>query len=138
MIYSLQNLTQTVDCDVLLSRAQKRRADLNHKRYSEESLTARYGETSEEIEAALQVTIAEIAAQTIMIDGLPDGPVKAKYVYEREQKKFKKLVLEHRLESYGVLALIEQELDLGTLEQQIEEVDVFIAAVNARKLELAA
>lgn len=138
MIYSVQNLTQAVDCDVLLSRAQKRKADLNHKKYSEESLTAKYGETSEEIEASLQVAIAEIAAETTIIDGLPEGSVKAGHVYKRSQLQYKQLVLEHRLESYGVVAFLEQELDLGTLDQEIEEVDAFIVAVSARKEELAA
>lgn len=138
MIYSLQNLTQTVDCDVLLSRAQRRRADLNHKRYSEEHLTERYGETSEEIEASLQVTIAEIAAETAIIANLPEGKVREAHIYKKKQLEYKQLVLEHRLESYGVVALLEQELELGTLDQEIEEVDAFIEAVTARRLELAA
>jgi len=138
MIYSLQNLTQTVDCDVLLSRAQKRRADLNHKRYSEEHLSAKYGETSEEIEANLQVTMAEIAAETTIIETLPEGKTKESHVYKKKTLEHKQLVLEHRLESYGVVALLEQEMDLGLLDQQMEEVEAFIEAVKARKEELAA
>ncbi|WP_162126644.1 hypothetical protein [Flavobacterium phycosphaerae] len=138
MIYTVQNLTQTVDCDVLLSRAQKRKADLNHKRYSEESLTTKYGETSEEIETTLQVTIAEIAAETIIIDGLPESSVKAEHVYKKKNLEHKQMVLEHRLESYGVVALLEQEMDLGIIDQQIAEVEAFITAVKARKEELAA
>lgn len=138
MNYSVQNLTQVVDCDVLLARALKRKADLNHKRYTEENLTARYGETSEEIEASLQIVIAEIAAETTIIAGLPEGTVKSGHIYKKKQLEYKQLVLEHRLESYGVVAYLEQELDLGTLDQQIEEVDAFIDLVTARKLELAA
>ena len=138
MNYSLQNLTQTVECDVLLSRAQKRRADLNHKKYSEESLTARYGETSAEIEASLEVVTAEIAAETTIIASMPDGTIKDAHIFKKKQVEYKQLVLEHRLESYGVVALLEQEMDVKLVDQQIEEVDAFIGAVTARKEELAA
>ncbi len=138
MNYSLQNLTQVVQCDVLLSRAQKRRADLNHKKYSEENLTARYEETSLEIETSLQVILSEIEAETTIIASLPEGPTKEAHIYRKKQLEYKQLVLEHRLESYGVVALLEQEMDLGLLDQQIEEVDTFINAVTRRKEELAA
>ncbi|WP_293894994.1 hypothetical protein [Flavobacterium sp.] len=138
MIYSLQNLTQTVDCDVLLSRAQKRKADLNHKRYSEEGLTVKYGETSAEVEASLQVILAEIAAEKTIIVTLPDGPTKEEHIYKKKQLEYKQLVLEHRKESYGAVALLEQEMDLGILDQEIVEVSAFIDAVTTRKQELAA
>lgn len=138
MNYSLHNLTQTVDCDVLLSRAQKRKADLNHKRYSEEGLTTRYGETSLEVEASLRVILAEIAAEETIIVTLPDGPLKEAHIYKKKQLEYKQLVLEHRKESYGAVALLEQEMDLGILDQEIEEVNTFINAVTVRKQELAA
>lgn len=138
MIYSLQNLTQAVDCDVLLSRAQKRKADLNHKKYSEEGVAIRYGETSVEVEATLQVLLSEIAAEATIIGNLPDGPTKEGHIYKKKQLEYKQLVLEHRKESYGVVALLEQEMDLGILDQEIEEVDAFIDAVTLRKQELAA
>lgn len=138
MDYSLHNLTQLVECDVLLNRAQKRRADLNHKKYSEESLSARYGETSSEIEASLRVVIAEIAAETTIIDSMPEGPTRDAHIFRKKQLEYKQLVLEHRLESYGVVALLEQEMDVKLVDQQIEEVDAFIAAVSVRKEQLAA
>ncbi|MCF6131706.1 hypothetical protein [Flavobacterium wongokense] len=137
MMYSLQNVTQTVECDVLLSRAQQRRADLNHKRYSEDKLTTKYTETSTEIEAALVGVAAEIAGEANTIASLPDGPLKDTHIFQKKQLEYKQLVLEHRLQSYGVVAVLEQEIDVSLLDRQIEEVDTFIVAVNARRVELA-
>ena len=138
MIYSVGNLTQTVDCDVLLSWAAKEKADLNHQRYSEERQASRYGDTSAEIEVSIQATIAEIAAEASAIDSLPAGPSQDERIFKKQQLEYKLLVLEHRKKSYGVVALLEQEMELGRVDQEIEEVDAFIAAVSARKEELAA
>lgn len=42
-------------------------------------------------------------------------------------------MLENRRESYGVVALLENELDLERLNKEIAEVDVFIAAITAHR-----
>lgn len=59
MNYTVQNLTQVADCDVLLSWAQKEKADLTFRKLSVERLTDRYAETSVEVATQLQGVIAE-------------------------------------------------------------------------------
>ncbi|WP_298140577.1 hypothetical protein [Flavobacterium sp.] len=133
MNYTVSNLTQVADCDVLLTWANKEKADLTFKKLSEERLTTKYTDTSIEVEAVLQGVIAEISAVDTIIAVLPDGPTK-----EAEQKKkvkleYKKFLLETRRESYGAVALLQKQLDLSRVEKELEEVDVFIAAVTAHK-----
>lgn len=136
MNYSVQNLTQVADCDVLLSLAQKEKADLTFRKLSVERLTDRYAETSVEVATQLQGVIAELAAVDSYIAILPDGPIKDEAVDKKTRLEYKKFLLEGRVESYGVVALLEKQMDLGRVEQEIAEVDAFVAAVEARKAAL--
>ena len=136
MNYTVQNLTQVADCDVLLSWAQKEKADLTFRKLSVERLTDRYAETSVEVATQLQGVIAELAAVDSYIAILPDGPIKDEAVDKKTRLEYKKFLLESRVESYGVVALLEKQMDLGRVEQEIAEVDAFVAAVEARKAAL--
>lgn len=136
MNYSVQNLTQVADCDVLLSWAQKEKADLTFRKLSVERLTDRYAETSVEIATQLQGVIAELAAVDSYIAILPDGPIKDEALDKKTRLEYKKFLLEGRVESYGVVALLEKQMDLGRVEQEIAEIDDFMAAVEARKAAL--
>lgn len=136
MNYSVQNLTQVADCDVLLSLAQKEKADLTFRKLSVERLTDRYAETSVEIATQLQGVIAELAAVDSYIAILPDGPIKDEALDKKTRLEYKKFLLEGRVESYGVVALLEKQMDLGRVEQEIAEIDAFMAAIEARKAAL--
>ncbi|WP_412476409.1 hypothetical protein [Flavobacterium sp. TBRC 19031] len=136
MNYSVQNLTQVADCDVLLSLAQKEKADLTFRKLSVERLTDRYAETSVEIATQLQGVIAELAAVDSYIAILPDGPIKDEALDKKTRLEYKKFLLEGRVESYGVVALLEKQMDLGRVEQEIAEIDAFMATIEARKAAL--
>lgn len=136
MNYTVENLTQVADCDVLLSWAQKEKADLTFRKLSVERLTDRYAETSVEVATQLQGVIAELAAVDSYIAILPDGPIKDEALDKKTRLEYKKFLLEGRVESYGVVALLEKQMDLGRVEQEIAEVDAFVAAVEARKAAL--
>lgn len=138
MNYSVQNLTQILDCDVLLSLAQQEKEDLDFQRQSESRQTTRYGITSVEIELSIRETIADIAAEESAIASLPDGERRDERIFKKQQLEFKLVSLQHRKKSYGVIALLEKERELGVLIKQIEEVNAFIAVVSARKEQLAA
>lgn len=116
MNYSVQNLTQVADCDVLLTWAQTEKAALDHKRYSEQYQSTRVAKTATEIAALLQAFTADIAQQETIIAGLPEGPVKQNRIYEKTKLEHKVFLLEHRKASYGVVAQLEQEMELGRVE----------------------
>lgn len=138
MVYSVENLTQVTDCDVLLTWAQKAKADLNFQKLSEERLTTKYAETSIIVDAELQGVITEIAAQDSIIAILPEGPSKQDAVNKKTRLVYKKFLLETRLGSYGAVSLLEKEMDLARVQQEIQEVDAFIAAIQDKKTALAA
>lgn len=138
MNYSVQNLTQVSDCNALLTWAAREKSDLNFKKLSDERLTVRFAETSQELDAILQGVLAELAATETIIAVLPEGPSKDEAINKKTRLEYKKFLLENRKESYGTVALLEKEMDLARVEQEIEEVDAFIAAVEEKKAALKA
>ena len=133
MSYSVSKITTVADCDLLLAWAVKEKADLNYKKLSEERLTNNYSETSIEIDAELQSVISEIAATETIIATLPDGNSKEDAIKKKVRLEYKKFLLENRKDSYGVVALLEKELDLTNVTQSLAEIDAFTAAITARK-----
>ena len=138
MNYSVQNLTQVSDCNALLTWAAREKSDLNFKKLSDERLTVRFAETSQELDAILQGVLAELAATETIIAVLPEGPSKDEAINKKTRLEYKKFLLENRKESYGTVALLEKEMDLARVEQEIEEVNAFIAAVEEKRAALAA
>ncbi len=133
MTYSVQHLTQVADCNVLLALAAKERADLDFKRISEQRMTVKFTQTSQEIDAELQGVTVEIAATETIISMLPEGPAKEDAIDKRTRLEYRRFTLENRKENYGTIALLEKEMDLSRTVREIEEVDGFINAVDARK-----
>ena len=138
MNYSIASLTQVADCNALVAWAVREKADLNYKKITIERLTQKYAETSVGLDAELQGVIAEIAATETIIAALPDGPSRETAMDNLTRLEFRKFVLENRKENYGTVALLQKESELGRIDQQIAEVDAFVAAVEARSVSLAA
>ena len=136
MNYSVNNLSTVADCNALLNWAGKEKADLNFKRLSDERLTSRIAETSQELDAELQGVLAEISATETIISILPDGPSKDDAINKKTRLEYKKFLLENRRESYGTVALLEKQMDLARVQVEINEVDAFISAIEERKAAL--
>lgn len=136
MMYSISNITQVADCDVLLTGAGKEKADLIFKQTLEGRLTDKFSTTSVEVDAILQGVNAELAALNTVIGILPDGPTKDDEIKKRVKLEYKKFLLETRKESYGAVALLQKQLDLARIEKELVEVDAFIAAITAHKATL--
>ncbi len=135
-MYTVSNLTTIADCDVLLTMANKEKADLVFKKLSEERLVTNYSTTSVEIDAVLQGVLAEISAVDTIIATLPEGATKENEEKRKVRLEYKKFLLENRKESYGAVALLEKELDLERVNKQLDEVNLFIDAVTAHKATL--
>ena len=135
-MYTVSNLTTIADCDVLLTMANKEKADLTFKKLSEERLVTNYRTTSVEIDAVLQGVISEIAAVNSILAVLPEGSTKESEEKRKVRLEYKKFLLENRKESYGAVALLEKELDLERVNKQLDEVNLFIDAVTAHKATL--
>jgi hypothetical protein len=130
MSYSISNITEVADCNVLLAWANKEKANLVFKKLSVERVTTRYAETSVEVEQELQSVIVEIQAVDTVIGLLPDGPVKEDEVKKKVKLEYEKFLLENRKESFGAVALLERELELSRVAKEIIEVEDFITVIT--------
>jgi hypothetical protein len=90
------------------------------------------------LDAEIQGVIAEIAATEIIIAALPEGPSRETAMDKKVTLEYRKFVLENRKENYGTVALLQKESELGRIDQELAEVDAFMAAVEARRLSIAA
>ena len=110
-MYTVSNLTTIADCDVLLTMANKEKADLAFKKLSEERLVTNYSSTSVEIDAVLQGVIAEISAVDSVIAVLPESSTEDFEEKRKVRLEYKKILLENRKESYAAV-LLEKKLEL--------------------------
>ena len=94
MAYSVNGITQVADCDVLLTWAQKEKAELSFRKLSEDRLTTRFETSAVEIQAILQGVLAELAAIDQVIAVLPDGPTKVNELKRKVKLEYKKFLLE--------------------------------------------
>ncbi|WP_396158904.1 hypothetical protein [Flavobacterium sp.] len=138
MNYSISSLMQVADCDSLVAWAAREKADLNYKKITIERVAQKYAETSVGLDAEIQGVIAEIAATEIIIAALPEGPSRETAMDKKVTLEYRKFVLENRKENYGTVALLQKESELGRIDQELAEVDAFMAAVEARRLSIAA
>ena len=136
MAYSINRIKQVADCDVLLTWAGKEKAELVFKKLSEDRLTTKFETSSLEVQAILDGVIAEIAAVDMVIGILPEGSTKADEQKKKVKLEYKKFLLENRKESYGTVALLQKELDLQRINNELEEVEEYIAALMAHKATL--
>ena len=78
--------------------------------------------------------IAEIAAVDTVLTVLHEGSTREAEEKRKVRLEYKKFLLENRKESYGAVALLEKELDLERVNKQLDEVNIFINAVQHIRL----
>ena len=80
--------------------------------------------------------LAELKAADVVLDALPDGPTKEDELKKKVKLEYKKILLENRKVSYGVVALLQKELDLQRVNNELEEVEEFLSTITAHKVTL--
>ncbi|TGE24435.1 hypothetical protein E5K00_04260 [Hymenobacter aquaticus] len=136
MNYSLNQLGSAAECDEVLAAAQKERAILTNRRQNREFESGNLATTAPQVQAELTTITAQLTGLATMLPTLPEGPAKDKWLTEKERLEYQQKVLNRRVGSNGILALLGRELDLARLNAELAEVDAFIAAVQARKAAL--
>lgn len=133
MPYTVASLTSAADCDLMLTMAGKQKSDLSFRKLSLERQQTHYAENAVELESELAIANAEAAALDSVIATLPEGDIKDENVTRRKRLELKQFLLNEKKDNFGGVALLDKEHDLALVSRQVEEIDVFIAAVTARK-----
>ena len=136
MAYSTQMLTTVIDCDTVLTIANKEKEDLDFRKLSLERQKDNATDNSVEIDTELAAVNAEITALNAVVAGLPDGVIKTDTQNKIVKLEYRKFLLTTRKTNYGSVSLVEKEYELACTELALTETNAFIAAVTARKAEL--
>jgi hypothetical protein len=135
-MYSIEKLTQVSDCNAVLTWAQNEKESLELKKLNESKLTKDYSTTSLSIDTELLSVTTQINAINTVLPTLPEGSVKEEHLKKLKKLDYKKFLLEDRRINYGVVALLEKELDVERITKEITEIDAFIASVTQKKATL--
>jgi hypothetical protein len=137
MAYSTNLLTTVADCELLLARAAKEKAELEFKILSGERDFSHYSTVASAVTADLEAINADIEATETVIAALPDGRTKEENQDKLVKLNYRKFILENRKENYNSITLLETEMEIAQLNQQKTEVAAFVTAVTSRKTALA-
>ncbi|SHI91882.1 hypothetical protein [Flavobacterium terrae] len=135
-MYSIEKLTQVSDCDAVLTWAQTEKENLELKKLNESKLTRNYANTSLSIETELQSVITQMNTINAILPTLPEGSIKEENLKKLRKLDYRKFLLEDRRINYGVVALLEKELDVERISKEIVEIDAFMTSVTQKKATL--
>lgn len=135
-MYSIEKLTQISDCDAVLTWAQTEKENLELKKLNESKLTRNYSNTSLSIETELQSVITQMNTINAILPTLPEGSIKEENLKKLRKLDYRKFLLEDRRINYGVVALLEKELDVERISKEIVEIDAFMTSITQKKATL--
>lgn len=133
MNYSFTLLSSKEDCDTAIAIAKKNKNELEYRKITLDHKKQGAIDSAVEIETELQAVNAQIAAYETVIANLPEGDTKKENISKKTKAEHKRFLLTERKESYGVLSLLETEVDIGCVEKDIAEFDAYIAGLTERK-----
>ncbi|HEV7783442.1 MAG TPA: hypothetical protein VGO58_19345 [Chitinophagaceae bacterium] len=136
MVYTVSLLTTKPDCQALINIANTEKGTLAYRKTGLERQRQTATITSQEIESSLLAVTAEIEGLQLAHDSMPEGPSKQNIFNTIKKNEYKKFLLEQRKENYGVLALLEKEYDIASIDRGIAETDEFIDQVTDRMNEI--
>ncbi len=136
MNYSVEKLTTPTDCDTLMAMANKEKSALEFRKLSLERNRESYLGRSTQLATDISLVNSEIAAFTTILAGLPDGETKEDTISRKKKLEYRLFTLQEQNDNYGVVALLEKEMEISLTEKQLAEIALFSQAIATRKAAL--
>ena len=137
MNYTVSLLTTRPDCQALIDLANREKDTLAYRKMGLDRQRMSATITSQEIESSLLAVTVELQGLQSVYNSLPDGAAKQQALSNIKKNEYKKFLLEQRKENYGVLALLEKEYDIASIDRSIVETEGFIGQVTDRMNEIS-
>ncbi len=135
MAFSTNLLTTTAQCDTILATKQRERTGLVNRLNNLQFQLANWDDSTSAA-AELAATQTLITSLTPIVAALPEGDDKRRNQNQLNRYETRANNLTGKVENYGVLALLEKELDRDTLTGDIATLDTLVAAVTTRRAAL--
>ena len=135
MAFSVNLLTTVAQCDALLGTKQRERTGMVNRL---NNLQFQLDNWDDSTSAATELTATQtlITSLTPIVAALPEGDDKRRNQNQLNRYETRANNLTSKVENYGVLALLDKELDRDTLTGDIATLDAFVAAVTTRRAAL--
>jgi chromosome segregation ATPase len=138
MIYSVEKINEVSDCDTMLAAANKMKSNLELRVIGLERQIADNSENMSSLPAELanaqqayNELVAQMATETVVL--------RHRQLHKKRNEVGKKIrELTERIANYGPVGLIKREQKLDFSNEQLLEVQLYIAAIETRKAELQA
>ena len=137
MIYSISNLQSVASCDELITMITKEKGDLEFRKNSLERQRAALDENFVENSEELVAITTELETIDSIIAALPEGEMKTELISRRKKLDSRLFDLQVKSENYNEKAKVNKEFDIGKVERQVEEADLVLAELNAKKVALS-
>lgn len=137
MIYSISNLQSVASCDELITMITKEKGDLEFRKNSLERQRAALDENFVENSEELVAITTELETIDSIIAALPEGEMKTELTSRRKKLDSRLFDLQVKSENYNEKAKVDKEFDIGKVERQVEEADLVLAELNAKKVALS-
>jgi|694.fasta_scaffold52574_2 peptidoglycan hydrolase CwlO-like protein len=137
MIYTISNLQSVASCDDLITMITKEKGDLEFRKNSLERQRAALDENFVENSEELVAITTELETIDSIIAALPDGEMKTELTSRRKKLDSRLFDLQVKSENYNEKAKVDKEFDIGKVECQLEEADLVLAELNAKKVALS-
>ena len=132
MAFSVNLLTTIAQCDSLLTTKQRERTGMVNRLNNLQFQLDNWNDSTSAA-AELAATQTLITSLTPIVATLPDGDDKRRNQNQLNRYETRVNNLISKVENYGVMALLEKELDRDTLTGDIATLDTFVAAVTTRR-----
>jgi hypothetical protein len=135
-MYNLEMITRAADADQLLRMAQREKRSVFVRRENTSLRNEDASEDGAERQADILSAEAELKSLEAVIESLPDGPRKQLEITNRMAVEVRLRRLTQGGSSDDPISIVERAFDVDRFDRDIEGIEAFVAAVEARKAEL--
>ena len=138
MSNNIINLETISDCDSILELANGRKVELERKLAQATQEQARLTTSAASLDQNIDWVTSDLAILNAEIAAMPEGPAKEAAITKRMRLELKLRVFGAGIDNYGLVGLLEAELDADRIDGSLQRVNAFIAELEAKKATLQA
>lgn len=133
---NITNLETVADCNSILSLANGAKAELERKLATANQEQARLTTSATTLDQKISWVTSDLATINTQIAAMPEGPDKESAITKRMRLEVKLRVYTEGIDNYGLVALLEADMEADRMDGSLVRVNAFIAEVEAKKATL--
>ena len=133
MEYTTNTLQSVAECDELLALVSREKRGMEIRRNSLSFRNETLEESSEDFLADIAQINSELEYLNETIPNMPEGNKKEEMITDQLLLTAKLRKFNARRDNFGAIGVLQRQLDVEMLNNNLVEIDEFIASINTRK-----